>query len=1022
MKKIMFLLFTCITCLAYAQQYEYGLLFETARQTHPIGNQMDNSNQSISFSSYYFKNGVESSIGSHNYSRKYSDSVPPPLWLDLDFYPIPDNSFDEVSLSFYADIYRFNNPDPRGNNCDDPGYVRDANIVRKLIKRADFNNEYRVSGAFANCIGSNRVYLVHLPQPTLEESTVCLEQEITLKNGYHWQYKIAGKGWESFPESYQEKRLIKFTLKELSERVNTPILTNTSIQFRTGVVPPSNGSAFKPDEYLTPVTYDIIGCSPKWKGTSTTNETCFDSTDGSVTLTFSNDVDVAGGYKMRYYIYQGDPALFPADKLTDPDLNSTAITGVQAYGNADVVLDSEFKGRYSLLDGNFSPDGNTVLPRADYFIVYQEIKFDTDGVTVIVKSGEITPQFTIEAPTQVVIDTANTKLTQSSCGSNATLDLKAIGGNNLNPSGTYSYEFSTDNGVNWKEASNPLAIPPKNTEQRIQVRAIYSVGACIGKSTEYVIFGVPPALQFLNPSLVDVTNTKGGSIRIEYDGGSPAYNFVLSKQDVQTSVFVNVDAPVMNINDLRKSVEFTNLSKGTYKISITDADGCTKTSDAITVNSPPVPELQTPLIQGVDCMDGNNASATVGVTLSGFATANFTYVLKKGLEEVKKGTTNKNEIVLDGLSPGSYELYVIATDLGGFEYPNTVVSTEVIIANVSPVEILSSTITDTSCSNSKDGSISLSLAGGIIYEYTHQGLQGWFPLEGNVIKELEKGAYDVKVRNQNNCESNTVKINVEGPLPIEINLGEDKVICLNQELELDATIGDSGATYEWSSDNGFFSEAPIVKIAKSGIYSVVVRTATGCSATGTLSVSTSDEEISAEFAMSSQVFVGETVVAVDISYPAPDKVEWVSPDGAVILEQDRDKIEMMFDAPGEYEISIITSYSNCLTKKETKKVLVLEKNDDIVEETDNDIDRVEEFIVYPNPTSGKFSVDLKLTKPGDVAIEVYSFASNSLISSKSGKGEMTYTVPFDISGKPSGMYLVLLKTTYGNSLRKVIVE
>jgi len=44
------------------------------------------------------------------------------------------------------------------------------------------------------------------------------------------------------------------------------------------------------------------------------------------------------------------------------------------------------------------------------------------------------------------------------------------------------------------------------------------------------------------------------------------------------------------------------------------------------------------------------------------------------------------------------------------------------------------------------------------------------------------------------------------------------------------------------------------------------------------------------------------------------------------------------------------------------------------------------------------------------------------MASERVRGESTYSIPFDISGMPSGVYAVVLETPYGTSLRKVIIQ
>src|SRR5690606_9187219 len=124
---------------------------------------------------------------------------------------------------------------------------------------------------------------------------------------------------------------------------------------------------------------------------------------------------------------------------------------------------------------------------------------------------------------------------------------------------------------------------------------------------------------------------------------------------------------------------------------------------------------------------------------------------------------------------------------------------------------------------------------------------------------------------------------------------------------------------------------------------------TGFYATGTVTIDVSDIEINAEFAISSQAFAGESLIAVDISYPLPEIQEWVLPENAIILRQDSDEAEFIFNEPGEYEIGIITQIGQCLAQR-TKKVLVTE-NEALTSKEGQRKQRkkIENFMIYPNP-------------------------------------------------------------------------
>ncbi|MEP2278222.1 T9SS type A sorting domain-containing protein, partial [Maribacter sp.] len=235
-------------------------------------------------------------------------------------------------------------------------------------------------------------------------------------------------------------------------------------------------------------------------------------------------------------------------------------------------------------------------------------------------------------------------------------------------------------------------------------------------------------------------------------------------------------------------------------------------------------------------------------------------------------------------------------------------------------------------------------------------------------------------------------------------------------------VDDESTTYTWTSDNGFTSTSPLVVLNITGNYTVTVKTENGCTAQGSIRVDVSNDEIDAEFAMSSQVFVGETAVAVDLSYPLPDSIEWIVPLGADVVTQNQDEVEFAFAEAGEYEITLITTKGNCIAEQ-TKKIIVIPTDNLIQETSSNDGQKVvEEFICYPNPTTGIFSVDVNLTKEGDVSIKIFNMVTNTLIASERERGKTNYTIPFDISGMPTGVYAVVLETPYGTSLQKVIVR
>ena len=93
---------------------------------------------------------------------------------------------------------------------------------------------------------------------------------------------------------------------------------------------------------------------------------------------------------------------------------------------------------------------------------------------------------------------------------------------------------------------------------------------------------------------------------------------------------------------------------------------------------------------------------------------------------------------------------------------------------------------------------------------------------------------------------------------------------------------------------------------------------------------------------------------------------------------------------------IITKIGQCFAQQ-TKKVLVTEN--EVLTEGDGQADPrklIEGFIIYPNPTDGKFTTDVTLSERGNISIKIFNFVNNALMASEKDRGASSYTIPFDI--------------------------
>ena len=225
--------------------------------------------------------------------------------------------------------------------------------------------------------------------------------------------------------------------------------------------------------------------------------------------------------------------------------------------------------------------------------------------------------------------------------------------------------------------------------------------------------------------------------------------------------------------------------------------------------------------------------------------------------------------------------------------------------------------------------------------------------------------------------------------------------------------------YTWTSTNGFTSNESVVLLSEEGVYTLTVTTVDGCKVSKEIIIHKSNTVIDAQLILTSQAFVGEDIVLINVSNPISEKVEWNIPSNVTIVQKTDEGLVLRFPAPGNYDISLISNEGNC-KKVATKTVNVLKARDlTDIGETKNPF--VKEFVVYSNPNKGKFTVDVELEKESEISLRLFSLGANSVIADKLLKGQKEYEVLYDMNVS-AGVYVLLLETPKAKRIQKVIVE
>ena len=255
---------------------------------------------------------------------------------------------------------------------------------------------------------------------------------------------------------------------------------------------------------------------------------------------------------------------------------------------------------------------------------------------------------------------------------------------------------------------------------------------------------------------------------------------------------------------------FTNLVAGTYTVTVTDQNGCSKVISVTIVNiaAPnPVIDFQ----QDVACAGGINGAVIIVVSIS-TGTAPFTWDL-------------------DGTGPVSTNTFNVNAG------PHTVVVSDAnscsgsVSFNIGQPNALSFTTvkTDATCNGTCDGTITVSASGGTA-PYLYSSDNGISFQSSNVLTGLCAGIIDVVVKDMSGCFANA-NVTINEPTALNSSNSTVDPTCFNGcdgSISFGLTSGGVGP-YEYSIDGGTtYQTSPFFTTVCAGTYNLVVKDDNGC--------------------------------------------------------------------------------------------------------------------------------------------------------------------------------------------------
>jgi len=319
-----------------------------------------------------------------------------------------------------------------------------------------------------------------------------------------------------------------------------------------------------------------------------------------------------------------------------------------------------------------------------------------------------------------------------------------------------------------------------------------SAGSYIATISDSVgcILNVVANISEPNPILINITN-----INPTCNGGSNGQAI---------AAVSGGSAPYMyswNTNPIKTTSNATQLSAGTYVVTVTDLNGCTKTATANLINPPAIQANATVL--SVTCYGA--ADGKIILNPSG-GTPPYSYLWNTNPAQTNATAQN--------LTPGNYTVTILGSGGCTQMYSYTITQPSEILCNP--------TVNNPTCFNYANGSIVLNPSGGV-------GPYTFIWSNGNTNSSLNNvvaGMYTVTITDASGCVK-SCPFTLVSPAQLSITPSINHVSCFggaNANIVVAGSGGVSPYTYAWS--NG--STGTSVSNLSAGNYTVTVTDANAC--------------------------------------------------------------------------------------------------------------------------------------------------------------------------------------------------
>ena len=485
--------------------------------------------------------------------------------------------------------------------------------------------------------------------------------------------------------------------------------------------------------------------------------------DGNWTFEITDNFSLDNGYIFEWNISLIGAFPDTLVVINEPDsiLINGIVTQAQCGGNdgaIDISVNGDFPPFTFLWSNGAVTEDLTNIPAGNYTVNVTDANGCTDSLTF------------------------NLNNISSMSLTSTTVDVNCVGGNtgaiDITPAGgALPYTFLWSNGAATEDISGLTA-------------GSYTINITDANNCQFSetinVGTLPPISITLSNSSDEFCGQSNGSISLNVTGGSGSYGFSWDN-----------GASTQNL---------TNISGGTYIVTVTDANGCQANQSFSIINNVSNCSSFCFLTVQATTTDENcgNGTGTIDVTISQ-ATQPYIFTWSNG------ATTED----LTGLSAGTYTITV--TDAN-----QCVETLDITVGNnTGNLAIASNQLSNENCGNT-DGAIDITVTGGTL-PYTFSWDNGAITED---ISNLAAGDYTITITDGNGCTFNETFTIINNTGSLAASTAIINEICGNSAGEIDLTVtGNVGnLTYLWS--NGAVTEDLTGLVA--GLYSCTITDANGC--------------------------------------------------------------------------------------------------------------------------------------------------------------------------------------------------